>query len=62
VHAQIGPMAANTNLHPTPTPAANDRARRRVLARPPANPRPHEVIIADAKKKHADTLAYLATH
>jgi hypothetical protein len=30
------------------------------LARKPANPRSHEEIIADAKKRYAKALAYLA--
>jgi hypothetical protein len=54
-------MAADTNPHTAPTaPAPASRVRRPVLSRPPANPRSHEDIVADVKKRHAKTLAYLA--
>jgi hypothetical protein len=54
-------MDANTKQRTATTPAPGDRVRRPVRTRPPANPRSHEDIIADAKKRHADALAYLAT-
>ena len=52
-------MAVNTKPR-TAMPAPAGRVPRPVLSRPPANPRSHEEIIADAKKRHVKALAYLA--
>jgi hypothetical protein len=53
-------MTANINPRTASMPAPEGRVRRPVTARPPANPRSPEEIIADAKKRHAEALAYLA--
>jgi hypothetical protein len=54
-------MAANTTLRTASLPPPGGRVRRPVTARPRANPRSHEEIIADAKKRYADALAYLVS-
>jgi hypothetical protein len=56
-------MVANINTEPRPAraPAPGGRVQRPVTARLQANLRSREDIIADAKKRHADALAYLAT-
>jgi hypothetical protein len=56
-------MVANINTEPRPAraPAPGGRVQRPVAARLQANLRSREDIIADAKKRHADALAYLAT-
>jgi hypothetical protein len=60
-HAQIGSMTGNTKPRTEPMPApGGGRVPRPVLARKPANPRSLEEIIADAKKRYAKALAYLA--
>jgi hypothetical protein len=53
-------MATSTQQRTAPLPTPGGRVSRPVLSRPPANPRSHEEIIADAKKRHAEALAYLA--
>jgi hypothetical protein len=54
-------MATSTQQRTASTPAPGGRVSRPVLARQPANPRSLKEIIADAKKQHAEALAYLAT-
>jgi hypothetical protein len=54
-------MTGNTKPRTEPMPApGGGRVPRPVLARKPANSRSHEEIIADAKKRYAKALAYLA--
>jgi hypothetical protein len=43
------------------TPSPDGRVPRPVTARPPKNPRQKD-IVADAKKRFAAALAYLAAH
>jgi hypothetical protein len=53
-------MTTNMQSRTASMPAPEGRVRRPVTARPPANPRSREDIVADAKKRHAEALAYLA--
>ena len=54
-------MDANTKPRTAPTASPGDRLPRPVVSRLPLRRRSHEDIIADAKKRFADALAYLAT-
>jgi hypothetical protein len=54
-------MNANAKRQIAPTSVHSDRVPRPVTPRPPANPRSFEEMLADAKRRHAEALAYLAT-
>ena len=54
-------MAANTKQRTAPTSSPGGRLPRPVESRLPLSRRSQEEIIADAKKRYAEALAYLAT-